>query len=218
MFRNDYILREIEQLVQFIVRLFRLDARQMEELEGDVDKAARQFTGLKFDTLKALPADQLLALFKPGDRLDVTKAFSSAMLLAREAETRARLTGDPVDAPIQLAKAVILFNECLAEPDEKIRRHAIAEVEHFLPRLLDYEWASTDLVRYYELTGEFGKAEDALFDLLRRVGSETVEFGLAFYDRLLEKSDTELAAGNLPREEILEAISQLRSSGESASS
>ena len=209
--RNDYLLREIEQLVQFFVRLFRLDARQIEELEGEIDRASHEFTGLSFRTLEALPADRLLLLFKPGDRLDVTKAFATAMLLSRAAETRIRLTGEPVNAPFQLAKALILFNECLAEPDERIRRHARAEVETFLPRLLDYEWVSADLTRFYELTGQFDRAEDALFDLLKHAGNEAVEFALAFYDRLLTKPDDDLESGNLPRSEIVDAIEQLRS-------
>ena len=212
-FRNDYILREIEQLVQFIVRLFHLDVRQIEKLEGEVDRASREFTGLGFPTLEALPADQLLLLFKPGDRLDVTKAFASAMLLSRAAETRMRLTGDPVNSPIQLVKALILFNECLAEPDERICRHARKEVEGFLPRLLDRDWVSTDLARFYELTGQYGRAEDALFDVLEAAGDEAEEFAFAFYDRLLEKTDEELAGGNLPRTEILEALDQLRNAG-----
>ena len=77
---------------------------------------------------------------------------------------------------------------------------------------------STDLVRFYELTGQFGRAEDALFDLLDRAGPEAEEFAHALYDRLLAKPDEELAAGNLPRSEILEAVAQLGGGRESDSS
>lgn len=209
MIRNDYILREIEQLVQFIVRLFRLDTVEMTELSGEIESVAKQFAGLNLETLKKLPADQLLDLFKLGGRPDVMKIFSAAILLAREAEARARLTGDPLDAPVQMAKALILFNECLIQPDENIRRLARPEVERFLPRLLEYRWVSTDLVRYFALIGNFARAEDALFELLHRGGGDGFEFAIAFYEGLLEKSDDALAAGNLPRDEILDSLAEI---------
>jgi hypothetical protein len=52
-------------------------------------------------------------------------------------------------------------------------------------------------------------AENVLFDILAATPEFSTE-GLQFYRRLLTKSDEDLRAGNLPREEILEGIAELK--------
>jgi hypothetical protein len=68
------------------------------------------------------------------------------------------------------------------------------------------------LMRHYERTGEFGKAEDALFALAEAEPSsaELLEFGSAFYRRLSSRSDAELAAGNLSRAEAEAGLADFR--------
>ncbi|MCP4362059.1 MAG: hypothetical protein GY796_28955, partial [Chloroflexi bacterium] len=62
----------------------------------------------------------------------------------------------------------------------------------------------------------FAAAEDILFDWLEAEPEiaqsgdpNPVEVGLAFYGRLQQKPDEELAAGNLIREEIEESLNEL---------
>ncbi len=62
-----------------------------------------------------------------------------------------------------------------------------------------------------ERTGEFAKAEDALHALIE-TGPDNpaiVEFGLAFYHRLLTQSDATLNAAKLPRSEAEEGLREL---------
>ena len=56
------------------------------------------------------------------------------------------------------------------------------------------------LMQHYERNGEFAKAEDSLFAMIDSEpdNAALVEFGLALYRRLLNRSDAALAAGNLP--------------------
>jgi hypothetical protein len=66
------------------------------------------------------------------------------------------------------------------------------------------------LFRYYESAGKYSKAEDVLFEALEDSGgADWVAAGQAFYERLAGKSDAELAAGNLPREELEESREEL---------
>lgn len=67
------------------------------------------------------------------------------------------------------------------------------------------------LMRHYEATGQFAKAEDALFSILDDLGSdaEVIAFGRAFYERLLRRSDASLLAGNLPRGEAQQGLDEL---------
>ena len=64
------------------------------------------------------------------------------------------------------------------------------------------------LFHYYELVGQYGKGEDTLFEILKKESS-FVEEGLLFYGRIRNKSDEELAKGNLSRKEIDESANTL---------
>ncbi len=88
-------------------------------------------------------------------------------------------------------------------------------MEELLAALEDYElpeYIKSRLVGYYERLGEYGQAEDILFELLEvqpdNVG--LIELGRAFYARLLAKSDADLLAGNFSREEVEDGLKQLR--------
>ena len=67
-------------------------------------------------------------------------------------------------------------------------------------------------MQHYERTGNFAKAEDALFAMLEAEpdNAALVEFGLAFYQRLLTQSDAALNAANLPRVEAEEGQKELQ--------
>ena len=66
-------------------------------------------------------------------------------------------------------------------------------------------------VEHHERTGEFAKAEDALFAMLDAEpdNERILEFGVAFYQRMLAQSDTALTAANLPRAEVEEGLKEL---------
>ena len=70
----------------------------------------------------------------------------------------------------------------------------------------------TVLMRRYEATGQFAKAEDALFSILDAVGADpgVTGFGREFYERILRRSDASLVAGNLPRGEALQGLNELK--------
>ncbi len=68
------------------------------------------------------------------------------------------------------------------------------------------------LMRHYERMGEFGKAEDALFAIaeIEPPGAGLLQFGEAFYARLLARSDDALVAGNLSRGEAESGLADFR--------
>jgi tetratricopeptide (TPR) repeat protein len=68
------------------------------------------------------------------------------------------------------------------------------------------------LMQHYERTGEFAKAEDALFAMLDADpdNDAIVEFGISFYQRLLAQSDSMLNEANLPRAEVEEGLKGLQ--------
>jgi hypothetical protein len=65
------------------------------------------------------------------------------------------------------------------------------------------------IFRYEEAMGRYAKAENALYAILD-TQTGFVNEGRDFYERLLKKSDDQLAAGNLPRDEVQEGMKSLR--------
>jgi uncharacterized protein YuzB (UPF0349 family) len=66
-------------------------------------------------------------------------------------------------------------------------------------------------MQHHERIGEFAKAEDGLFAMLDAEpdNERLVEFGCAFYRRLLAQSDTKLNEANLPRGEVEEGLKEI---------
>ncbi len=67
------------------------------------------------------------------------------------------------------------------------------------------------LMQLHERAGEFAKAENALFAMLDAEpdNAAIVEFGVAFYRRMLGQSDAALTEGTLPRTEVEEGLEEL---------
>jgi hypothetical protein len=72
------------------------------------------------------------------------------------------------------------------------------------------------LMNYYEQTELFSRAEDMLFEALDMTEDEApvIDQGITFYKRLRLKSEVELEAGNLPREEVEAGLKELLERGE----
>ena len=68
------------------------------------------------------------------------------------------------------------------------------------------------LMQHYEHTGQFAKAEDALFTMLEAEpeNDAIAEFGIVFYQRLLAQTDAVLNGANLPRAEVAEGLKELQ--------
>ena len=91
----------------------------------------------------------------------------------------------------------------------------VPKVETFVTALRDFELpleTLAALMQHYDRSGEFAKAEEALYNMLEQAGENPriLEFGIAFYERLLVQSDADLEVGNLPRSEVESSVVELR--------
>ncbi len=118
-------------------------------------------------------------------------------------------TVSPIDYTMRLIEqfsavlSKILFKKQANEYPEALR-----EIENAYTQLLALDPKFVD-----SMTGRFGKAEDALYELLQhRFPNIRPEFE-AFYERMLARQDQELETGNLPRSEIDEGLSFIRNTG-----
>ncbi|MEM8488459.1 MAG: hypothetical protein AAF564_23120 [Bacteroidota bacterium] len=116
MIQRDFILRQIQQLVQVLTRVLKLKQDgQTTEVAAVVDTALQETMGMGLGDLAALPADDLLALCSENGQLHADKAFVVAELL--EASF---IDGVAEDAPANPLKAALLLYEALVASGEAV--------------------------------------------------------------------------------------------------
>ena len=133
--------------------------------------------------------------------------------LLKEAGDIADAEGRSEESRACYLKGLHLLLDSLARGDAFEQPEFVPKVDLFV-EALDEVPAQTSalLMEHYERTGQFGKAEDALFAILDvGVNQEfALNFGIAFYERLLGHTDSQLDEGNLPRAEVESGLQELR--------
>ena len=111
MFREDYFLRQIEQVtaaVGEILGLARLE--RYPQALAEVDAGLQRFLGLNLSLVTALTASELVALTRFGERLDVSRLVVLAELLQAEGDIYIA-RGQPAEAAERWLKALELMLE-----------------------------------------------------------------------------------------------------------
>jgi hypothetical protein len=220
MIRRDYILRMIEEFVQVLSRIKSLERGQLwREAACAVDEEFQRLTGAGAAAVAQLTETELLARLIQGEPTQVVrqKALMLTTLL-KEAGGLAAAQGRAEESRASYLKGLHLLLETLA-------RHEAFECPDFVPGVEVFVAAlgnkplpletQARLMQHYEVTGQFGKAEDCLFAMLEAEpgNAALVEFGIAFCERLRGQSDASLASGNLPRPELEASLAELRGLG-----
>jgi hypothetical protein len=212
--QKDYIIRMIEEFAQVLAEAMGLRrAGRLESVLSLLDRSAARFAGLSLRQLDALPYESLRTLLTVGGTLDVQRCVFLAELRRLEGEVRDQRTGGGAG----LASSVVafrLYGEVVAargiEGLEERREQALVLADRLRSAPLDPD-VRLDLWRFELAAGRFGRAEDALFGVLdERPGDlAVVAEGISAYDSLLDRDDAELAAGGLPRDEVLDGLARL---------
>jgi len=216
MIRRDYILRMIEEFVRALARLRSLkQAQRWDEASVSLDGEFERLMGAGAQAVARLSETELLARLLQGEPTQAVrdKTFILVTLL-QEAGDLEEACGRPGESRACRIKALHLLLYTLGSGE-------IGECPEFVPKIDMLTASLRDaplppqtqamLMQHYERTGEFAKAEDALFALLEADSQNLapVEFGVAFYRRLLTQSDAALSAGNLPRTEVEQGLQEL---------
>ena len=200
MFKQDLLLRQINQLAQATMRIAGLVRRnQLPEARVELDAAGRMFLGLDVTTFEALSDEDLVALSTVEGQVDGTKCLAMAELLRLAA-----LIGESegVDGNARRVRALdLLLVGWLNDPelrDERIDRMITGlefqtrqgRAEALTDRVVRWARASRRLPLVEDLVFEGNAPESALWELARL-------------------SDEELAEGGLPRAELQTALADL---------
>ena len=216
MIRRDFVLRMIEEFAQALARInsFKRDKRWGEASET-LDTEFKRLIGEGAQAVARLAETELLARLIQNDPTHVLRDKTLILTaLLHEAGDVAAAQGRAEESQVCYLKSLHLLLDVLA-------RGEVFECPEFVPKVEMLESALKGaqlsvpthalLMQHHERTGEFAKAEDELFAMLDAEpdNGAIVEFGVAFYQRLLTQNDTALTAANLPRAEVEEGLKEL---------
>ncbi|MGI1659699.1 MAG: DUF6483 family protein [Desulfitobacterium sp.] len=215
MFQKDYLMRMIEQFTNFVAKIMGLKVSgAIEEVHQELNGALLQYTGLSEEALRRLSSKDILHLLGGSDEFTFKKRLMFAELLKLKADAYFDSGSKEQSYDLYLksfhiyVETVLSTKESHLRPDFDLINEMINRLEHFF---IPYETKAL-LFRYYERVGEYGKAEDELFELLDKNmhRSQALSEGKNFYLRLIEKSPEELVKGNLPLNEVQEGLTKIR--------
>jgi len=216
MIRRDYLLRQIEQFVAILTKIAGLAKNeQWQEAASSVAGEFQRLAGVNGPEILRMSETELLASLIQGEPtlLVESKAFMLATLLKISGDLAAG-QGRLEESRKYYLKGLQLLLNTFGRNEVDERPDFVPTVEAFLTGLRDAALplpTSAMLMHHYERTGEFAKAEDTLFGMLNNepANVELLDFGAAFYRRLMGLRDDALAVGNLPRAEVQAGLDEM---------
>lgn len=215
MINKDYILRIAERFGRELAILLHLRQRnQFEEALIRIDDLYLNSLGLTIGFVNSISEEVLLTLISPLGALDSEKCLWVAMLLKAEGDIYDdQDKGD--EAYYRYLKSLFFYIEVSLHNADLDGLNIVQEIANILDKLEEYELplkTKNQLFRYYERMGHYDKAEDMLFEIAgaKADGYHMLAPGTTFYQRLLQKTHSDLAAGNLSREEAKEGLVELQ--------
>ena len=191
-------------------------SQQWQEAGSLADEELRKLAGSSGRELAQLSETELLARLVQGEPTQIVreKTFMLVTLL-NEAGDVATAQDRSDDGQAYYLKGLNLLLDLLAEDEISASPSFVPKIEVLVSALAGQSLPRSTQARlmlHYERTGDFAKAENALFGMIDAEPNQPglIEFGKAFYNRLNNKSDAALAAGNLPRPEIEAGLEELR--------
>jgi len=217
MINKDYLLRLAEKVGRALATIIGLrEYNKDEEALIYIDDLLLKTVGLTSRFLNSLSEEMLVKTISPLGTLNGEACLWIASMLKAEGEIY-ESQDNTTASYYRYHKALYLFLALILQEPVPDNSDIYHDVNTLLNKLADYELPAptkNQLFAYYEHTGNYGKAEDILFDLLETTTdaeqtSSLHERGRAFYTRLRAKSDEALLAGNLSRAEVEEGLTQL---------
>jgi tetratricopeptide (TPR) repeat protein len=217
MIREDYIIDWIKRYVRMLAQIVGLvKTEQYQAALGAIEGALQTLLDLGPDAVLSLSEGQILARLTIGgptqivrEKCVVLAALLDQLGIVGAAQNRREESVECHLKALHIMLGLRLGEETLPLPDYAPRIEDLAArlKERHLPGR-----TSAALMLYYESQGSFAPAEDALYAMLDAdpANATAVEIGVAFYERLLARSDAELIAGQLPRGEVEEGLAKIR--------
>lgn len=217
MYRRDYIMRQVEFMVEVIQRISGLAAEKQHRAALTViDESLETMFGLNGPLVTRLFGREPLAELTFGEEADMSQAklIAAAALLQEAGDIQAD-QGDEAASFASYASALELLLAALLTDDGTPLPEYAPEVETLTAVLAPYHLPlhlNQLLLRYFHKQGQFSEAENVLFEMVEEApqNEQLIRQGITFYQLILAENDEVLAAGNLPRDEAMAGLEELR--------
>ncbi len=214
MFKDDFIMKIIRQATMIFQRVLGLvGTDDLDQAEEVIEEASREFLGLEWETVEGNSAEFLAATLSRNDQAGVGQMLMLADLLRAQAIIHTRDDNED-DAYANFLKALQMRLE-LTIGQGLSNAHLDATIdelveEHLGEYLLPTETVQ-NLLAYYEKTTQFDKAEEIVWELVddHITDEDMVQTGLEFYERILQKTDSEIRTGGMERAEVQSGFDDL---------
>lgn len=203
----------IEEFTSFIKKIQEL-IKNGENPFSEINEAYKRFFGISSSFANNISTVDLIKLLTTNMVPDGNKLIIAAKLLLEEGKICEK-NNDITNAFYKYEKAfsltyVIFYNnfECLLDDYKQISE----EITSLLTEYELDERTTFKVFNYYNITGNYAKADEYVFELINNFSDEDKYKSEAvnFYNNLLTKSDEELKNGSLSRDEIKESLKEVQ--------
>ncbi len=212
MIERDYIMRMISQLTQVLTRvLLHKQAHEYPIARTELEAAYKSLLGLKPELLGQFSDAQLIEMFGGDEDIKATKSYVLGSLMKEEGEILL-LEGNTEARDQMFLRAINMLLFSFNWAGNEAEPGHLDKIDSVLLNLYGAEFpvhVYEQLLKCYETTGRYDKAENVLFELVE-TDPLWIKKGLAFYQRLLQLSDEQLASGGFSRDEIVQGIEDLK--------
>ena len=214
--QQDYMLRMIQQFGGFLAAVLKLhENHHPDEALDELSDGYGRFTGLSASLIHALSEEDLVQLLHSRGGIDPQRCWMMAELLREEAEIHDDL-GQAEESGPRFIKALRLYLEVVEEASDLPDVMNVSGLEAIIARIdeLDLPRGTRErTLEYLESAGRLDIAENIVVWSLDAPDPDGVNLddARAFYERLLRRSDADLAAAGMSRTEVLESQAQLES-------
>jgi hypothetical protein len=212
MIERDYIMRMIDLLVKALTKaLLHKKAYEYPQAKQEIAGAYKSLLGVSPEFIHSFSDEQLMGLLGKDVETVGVKCYILGSLLKEEADIY-RISKEEGKSISVYAKSLSLLLTAFLDTSVPIEPEHPTKIDACVQALRSVEIPQhilEKLFAFYEIAQRYDKAEDVLFDLVT-FDTSVVISGLAFYERLLNKSSDELTAGGLPRNEVLDGIDTLK--------
>lgn len=213
MIKNDYSKKIAEEFTSLIKKIKELN-KNNENPFTEIDGAYKKFLGISSSFANSIATLDLIKILRTNNIPDGNKLTIAAKLLLEEGKTCEK-NDDITNAFYKYERAfslmyVVFYNnfECVLNEYEQIGE----EITSLLTEYELDERTTFKVFNYYNITGNYAKADEYIFELINNFSDKDKykNEAINFYNSLLTKNDEELEKGNLSREEAKEALKEIK--------
>ncbi|MCI1944282.1 DUF6483 family protein [Clostridium luticellarii] len=192
-------------------------SKNYEEALNLIDAAFKDMFRLSLKFFNSLSVENLMDMVKDKGTINTDKCIIMAKLLEEEGTILEIQNELDYSFYINQKSLHLFLNAYLnsgREDDCELSSY-FTDIDSIIGKVCQYKLSyelQNQIIAYHIKSCRYDKAENIVYELLEESNYSTdmINYSIKFYNNLLLKSNSELSAGNLPREEILDSLSSLK--------